>query len=53
MVKMVIEETDRQIAELRGKIAAIPNDRHREQVLRYIERLEDKKRKLRDGTFYK
>jgi phage shock protein A len=53
MVKMVIEETDRQIAELRGKLAGVPNERHREQVLRYIERLEDKKRKLQDDTFYK
>lgn len=53
VVKMIIEETDKQIKELRGKLAAVPNDRHRDQVLRYIERLEDKKRKLQDGTYYK
>ena len=53
VVKMIIEETDRQIAEMRSKLAAIPNERHKDQVLRYIERLEEKKRKLQDGTFYK
>lgn len=50
--KMVINETEKQISDLRARLADVP-DPQREQVERYIRRLEEKKRKLEDGTFYK
>jgi hypothetical protein len=49
---MVIDETEKQISDLRTKLADVPGPQ-REQVERYIRKLEEKKRKLEDGTFYK
>ena len=53
MAKMVIEDTERQVTELRAKLGDVPSPQHREQVQRYIERLVEKKRKLEEGTYYK
>lgn len=50
--KMVIDETEKQISDLRAKLADVPGPQ-RAQVERYIKTLEEKKRKLEDGTFYK
>jgi hypothetical protein len=50
--KMVIEETEKQISDLRSRLADVPSS-HREQVERYIRKLEEKKRKIEEGTFYK
>ena len=52
VTKMVIEDTERQIAELRAKLGNVPSQQHREQVQRYIEKLVEKKRKLEEGTYY-
>lgn len=50
--KMVMDETEKQISDLRAKMADIPGPQ-REQVERYIRRLEEKKKRLQDDTFYK
>lgn len=52
VIKMVIDETERQISDLRSRLTNVPGSQ-REHVERYIKKLEQKKRRLEEGTFYK
>jgi hypothetical protein len=52
-IKRIIEETDKQIAELRSNLDKIQVPEHRKRVEQYLLKLLEKKAKLEDGSFYK
>jgi hypothetical protein len=52
-IKKIIEETDKQIADLRSSLGKIQVPADRKRVEQYLEKLVEKKAKLEDGSFYK
>lgn len=52
-IKKIIEETDKQIADLRSNLDKIQIPEQRKRVEQYLDKLMEKKAKLEDGSFYK